>query len=58
MTDNSELAKTDILHNGAINADSFHAGAIMTNASGMLATKISVATLAQAVLVGFVAGAH
>ena len=58
MTDNSELAMTDILHNGAINADSSHAGAIMTNASGVLATKISVAILAQAVLVGFVACAH
>ena len=58
MTDNSELAMTDILHNGAINADSFNAGSTMTNASRMLATKKSVAILAQEVLVGFVAGAH
>ena len=47
MTDNSELAMSDILHNGAISADSSHAGAIMTNASD----KISVAILSQAVLI-------
>ena len=49
MTDNSELAMSDILQYGAISADSSHVGAIMTNVSGVASDRISVAILSQAV---------